>query len=181
MNQRLLGAMAAIGGIAWILGIASIWLLPRGVEGSRDTTLAMIGMALAIAFIGVALAQLGTRQGSATSVQTGRAASVASVVLALTLPVVWPVFLFGFFGFPILAAALAARGARNGVFPTWFAVVAFVAAFGVLGGIGVDVDAGQDQTLAIVAVVGVPALLLAWLALRGTPLSSTAPPELDPA
>ena len=181
VNQRLLGAMAAAGGIAWIIGIASIWLLPRAIDGSRDLSLAMAGMALAIAFIGVALAELGTRPGSATSARTSRAASVVSVALAVTLPVVWLVFLFGLFGFPILAAALAIRGARNGTFPAWFAVVTVIAAFGILGGIGADVDAGRDQTLALITLVGVPALLLGWLALRGSSLSSTPPPELDPA
>jgi len=181
VNQRLLGFMAAVGGIAWILGIASIWVLPRAIDGSRNLGLALIGMALAVAFIGIALAELGTRSSSATSVRTGRAASVASVILALTLPLVWPAFLIGFFGFPILAAALAIRGTMNDVFPGWFAVVATIAAFGVLGGIGADVDAGRDQTLALVAVVGLPALLLAWLALRGIAARPTAPPELDPA
>ena len=69
----------------------------------------------------------------------------------------------------------------NGVFPAWFAVVATIAAFGILGGIGADVDAGRDQTLALIAVVGLPALLLAGLALRGQAISSVAPPSSDPA
>ncbi len=99
----------------------------------------------------------------------------------ITLLIAWPVFLFGLFGFPILAALLAIRGTRNGVFPAWFAIVASVAAFGVLGGIGADVDAGRDQTLALIAVVGLPALLLAGLALRGRPISSMAPSTPDPA
>ena len=179
--QRTFGFMAAAGGIAWIIGILSIFVLPRDVEGSRSLGLAMIGMTLAIAFIGAALGDLGTRPGSAASARTGRAVIVVSLVLGLTLLVAWPVFLFGFFGFPILAALLAIRGTRNGVFPTWFAVVASIAAFGVLGGVGVDVQAGHDETLALIAVVGLPALLLASLALRGGPLSSAAPPELDHA
>ena len=111
MNQRLLGFMAAGGGIAWIVGILSIFVLPRGIDGSRSLGLAMIGMALAIAFIGIALAELGhasadRRRAPGLAVS----ASVVSVILALTLPLVWPVFLIGFFGFPILAAALAIRG-----------------------------------------------------------------------
>jgi hypothetical protein len=181
VNQRTFGFMAAAGGIAWILGILSIFVLPRDVEGSRSLGLAMVGMALAIAFIGAALGDLGTRPGSARSARTGHAVIVLSIALGFTLLVAWPIFLFGFFGFPILAALLAIRGTRNGVFPTWFAVVASVAALGVLGGIGVDVQAGHDETLALIAVVGLPALLLAGLALRRTPLSSTSPPELDPA
>lgn len=181
VHQRLLGAMAAIGGIAWIVGIASIFALPRGIDGYRNLSLAMIGMALAIALIGIALAELGTRSGSTTSANTGRVTSIVSVVLALTLPMVWPVFLFGYFGFPILAAVLAIRGTMNGVFPSWFAVVSAVAALGVLGGIGADSVNGQDQTMAFVVVVGLPALLLAWLALRGPALSSAPPPSIDAA
>jgi hypothetical protein len=175
VNQRTFGFMAAAGGIAWIVGILSIFVLPRDVAGSRSLGLAMVGMALAMPLIGAALGDLGTRQGSATSARTGHAVIVVSIVLGLTLLPAWPVFLFGLFGFPILAALLAIRGTRNGVFPTWFAVVASIAGLGVLGGIGADVDAGRDQTLVLIAVVGVPALLLAGLALRGTPLTSTTP------
>jgi hypothetical protein len=181
VNQRLLGAMAAIGGIAWTVGVASIFVLQRDAFGDRNLTLAMIGLALAIAFIGIALGELGTRQGSASSRRTGRAISAVSIVLALTLPVIWLVFLFGLFVFPIMAALLAIRGTRNGVFPGWFAVVSTAAAFAVLGGVGIDAQAGKDQTLVLLAVVGLPPLLLAWLALRGTAAPSAAPPEPDPA
>lgn len=180
VNQRAFGFLAAAGGLAWILGILSIFVLPRDGEGSRSIGLAMVGMAVAIAFIGAALGDLGTRPASATSTRTGRAVVVVSLGLGLTLLMAWPIFLFGLFGFPILAALLAIRGTRNGVFPTWFAVVASIAAFGVLGGIGVDVQAGHDETLALIAVVGLPALLLAGLALRGTSLSAT-PSTADPA
>jgi len=181
VNQRLLGAMAAIGGIAWIIGVASIFVLQRDAFGDRNLTLAMIGLALAIACIGIALGELGTRDGSAPSLRTGRAISTVSVVLALTLPVIWPVFLFGLFGFPIMAAMLAIRGTRNGVFPGWFAVVSTAAAFAVLGGIGIDAQAGKDESLVLLTVVGLPPLLLAWQALRGTAAANPAPPELDPA
>lgn len=181
MNQRLLGAMAAIGGIAWIIGVASIFLLQRGAFGDRNLALAMIGLALAIAFIGIPLGELGTRHGSATSLRTGRAISTVSVILALTLPVIWPVFLFGLFGFPIMAAMLAIRGTRNGVFPGWFAAASTAAAFAVLGGIGIDTQAGKDQSLVLLVVVGLPPLLLAWLALRGMAATKAAPPKVDPA
>jgi hypothetical protein len=180
VNQRSFGFLAAAGGIIWILAILSMFVLPRDAEGSRSLGLAMVGMALAMAFIGAALGDLGTRRASATSERTGRLVIVVSLALGLTLVIAWPIFLFGLFGFPILAALLAIRGTRNGVFPTWFAVVASIAALGVLGGIGVDMQAGRDQTLALIAVVGVPALLLAGLALRGTPLSSTSA-SADPA
>jgi hypothetical protein len=180
VNQRLLAAMAAIGGIAWTIGVASIFVLQRDAFGDRNLTLAMIGMALAIAFIGIALGELGTRNGSATSRRTGHAISAVSIVLGLTLPMIWLVFLFGLFGFPIMAAMLAIRGTMNGVFPGWFAVVSTAAAFAVLGGIGIDTQAGKDQSLVLLAVVGLPPLLLAWLALRGTAALSAAPPDLDP-
>jgi hypothetical protein len=186
VNQRAFGFVAAAGGIIWILGILSIFVLPRDAEGSRSLGLAMVGMALAIAFIGAALGDLGTRRASATSERTGRLVIVVSLALGLTLVVAWPIFLFGLFGFPILVALLAIRGTRNGVFPTWFAVVASIAGLGVLGGIGVDMQAGHDETLVLIAVVGLPALLLAWLALRGpslarTPSVSPTPPRADPA
>ncbi len=180
VNQRAFGFVAAAGGIAWILGILSMYVLPRDSEGSRSLGLAMVGMALAIACIGAALGDLGTRPGSVASARTGRAVVVVSIALGFTLLPAWPVFLFGLFGFPILVALLAIRGTQNGVFPTWFAVVASIAALGVLGGIGADMQAGHDETLALIAVVGLPALLLAALALRG-PIASVAPPTPDPA
>jgi hypothetical protein len=181
VNQRAFGFLAAAGGIIWILGILSIFVLPRDDEGSRSIGLAMVSLAFAIAFIGAALGDLGTRPGSATSARTGQAIIVVSIALGFTLLMAWPVFLFGLFGFPILAALLAVRGTRNGAFPTWFAVVASIAALGILGGIGVDVSAGHDETLALIAVVGLPGLLLAWLALRGGPIASATPGALDPA
>ena len=181
VNQRTLGLVAAIGGVAWILGVASIFVLPRGVDGYRNLSLANLGLALAIAFIGIALGELGTREGSETSRRTGRSISVVSLVLALTLPIVWPIFMFGLFGFPILAAMSAGRGARNGVFPGWIVIVFTAAAFSVLGGIGIDAEAGNDQSLVILAVVGLPALLLAWLAFRGRSASATAMPTEEPA
>jgi hypothetical protein len=122
-------------------------------------------------------AELGTRCGSATSQRTGHDLAV-SIVPVLTHPDLL-VFL-GFFGFPIMAAMLAIRGTRNGVFPGWFAVVSTAAAFAVLGGIGIDAQAGKDQSLVVLVVVGLPPLLLAWLALRGVAAPSAAPPDLEP-
>jgi hypothetical protein len=181
MARKQLGLIAAIGGIVWILGVASIFVLPRGADGYRTVWLASLGLALAIAFIGIALGELGTREGSETSRRTGRRISVVSVVLALALPMVWPIFMFGLFGFPIVAAMAAGRGARNGVFPGWIGIVFTAAAFSVLGGIGIDAEAGNDQSLVILAVVGLPALLLAWLAFRGRSASATPMPMHEPA
>jgi hypothetical protein len=83
VNQRAFGFLAAAGGIAWILGILSIYVLPRDVEGSRSLGLAMVGMALAIACIGAALGDLGTRQGSAAA-PDGPGGLVVQFVLGLT-------------------------------------------------------------------------------------------------
>ena len=46
VNQRLLAAMAAIGGIAWIIGILSTYVLPLDMYGDRDTGLAIWGVAI---------------------------------------------------------------------------------------------------------------------------------------
>ena len=175
-NQGELGAVAAVGGLAWIVGISSIFVLPRGVDGYRDLGLATIGLALALAFIGIALGELGTREGSASSRRTGRTISVVSAVLGFALLWLWPVFLFGLFVFPIVAALAAGRGARNGIFPGWIAFAFAAAAFSVLGGIGIDVNNGKDQTLVYLAVVGVPALLLAWFVFQAR--SASATPQL---
>ena len=181
LNQGELGAVAAIGGIAWIIGVASMFVLPRGVDGYRDLGLTTIGVALAVAFIGIALGELGTREGSASSRRTGRTISIVSAVLGLALLWLWPVFLFGMFVFPIVAALAAGRGARNGVFPGWIAIVFTVAAFSLLGGIGVDMNNGKDQTLVLLVAVGAPALLLGWFAFRGRPASVLPQPLEEPA
>ena len=181
LNHGEFGVVAAVGGIAWIVGVASMFVLPRDNEGYRDLGVATIGLALAMAFIGIALGELGTRSGSASSQRTGRTISVVSAVLGLALLWVWPVLLFGLFGFPIVAALAAGRGVRNGVLPGWIAIAFIAAAFSVLGGIGIDANNGKDQTLAYLVAVGVPALLLAWFAAR-RPSPSTAPhPREEPA
>ena len=157
------------------------FVLPRGVDGYRDVGLATVGLALAMAFIGIALGELGTREGSASSRRTGRTISGVSAVLGLALLGIWPVFVFALFGFPILAALAAGRGVRNGVFPGWIAIAFTATAFSVLGGIGVDANAGKDSTLVFIVTVGVPALLLGRFAARG-PSPSTAPqPREEPA
>ncbi len=180
MNQKEFGVVAAIGGIAWLLGVVSIFILPRGVDG-RDVALATVGLALAVAFIGIALGELGTREGSETSRRTGRAISIACGVMGALGLIIWPFFVLALFGFPILAAIAAVRGARNGAFPGWIAIAFGAAAFSVLGGIGVNAQAGNDQTLVLLAVVGVPPLLLGWVAFRGLDASVTRPPTHEPA
>jgi hypothetical protein len=52
VNQRLLGVLAAIGGIAWIIGVATALILPPDEFGDHDNTYAVIGVAIGSSLIG---------------------------------------------------------------------------------------------------------------------------------
>jgi hypothetical protein len=161
VNQRQLGVAAAIGGIAWIVAVVSFNVLPATPEGYVDMSLAIPGLAVGIAMIGIALGELGTRRGSATSARTGHIMAVISVVLAGSLFMPWPFMVIGFLGFPVLAVVAVLRGAMNRAIPGWFVAVVFVVAAvtwtaGILG----DATAGPWALV----LVGPAAFVLAWLA-----------------
>lgn len=176
MSQRVLGAMAAVGGLAWILGFASLLVLPRDPYGERDATVALIATIFAGSFICIALGELGTRAGSATSRRVGHAITVASVAAAAMIVFPWPVFVIGLFAFPIIGMLAAARGAQSGVFPGWYrAVVVGLAIATLLGFLG---SVGQDAAVVLMSALGLAGLALAWLTLRG---QAAAEPEAGPA
>ena len=64
LDQRRLGVMAAVGGIAWIIGVAMALILPPDEYGDHGRPFAVIGLAIGASLIGIALGQLGTRPGS---------------------------------------------------------------------------------------------------------------------
>ena len=175
MNQKQLDLVAAIGGIAWILGVASMVMLPAEPGGYRDVSLALIGFAVGIVLIGVALGELGTRRGSATSARTGHVVAVISVAFGGLMLMPWPLFVIGLLGFQVLAFAAALRGANNGALPGWVVVVFAGAAVASIGGSlgGVETDAG----IVLIILIGPAALPLAWSAFT----SPTDTPEVSPA
>lgn len=172
MSQRLLGAMAAIGGIAWILGIASTYVLPPDVYGERDTSLAVWGVAIGGALIGISLGELSTRPGSIS--WTGHAIAIASVVLSLTVLLGWPLFIAGLAGIPIVLMLGAARAYQTDRLPGWAVVVLEVAS--VAGLIGLFGSTGGP----LYASIGLVGLVLAFIALR-PPAMAAAGPTQEPA
>ena len=152
-----------IGGIAWILAVVSVFVLPRQPDGYRDVSLAQFGLALGIAMTGIALGELGTRHGSATSARTGHIVTVISVVFGGLMLTPWPFFVIGLLGFPVLGVVAAFRGAMNGALPGWFVILFAVASVasitGSMGNIG-----NSDVGPLLILLVGLAALVLAWLA-----------------
>ncbi len=177
MNQKQLGVVAAIGGIAWILAVTSLFMLPIHPGGDRDTSLAVLGLALGIAMTGIALGELGTRVGSPTSARTGHIVAVLSVALGGLMIMPWPFVIVGGFGFPALGVVAALRGARNGAMPSWFVIVFVVAAMASTAGtMGQDIRNSESGPL-LIGSMGLAALALAWLALT----RHTDAPEVSPA
>ncbi len=163
MRQRQLGIVAAIGGIAWILAVVSIFVLPRQPDGYWDFGPAQFGLALGIAMTGIAIGELGTRQGFPTSTRTGHVIALVSVGLGVLMLMPWPFFTFGLLGFPVLGVVAALRGAMNGVIPGWFVVVfAGAAVASVVGSMGSTPN--NDVALLMILLVGPAALVLALLA-----------------
>lgn len=175
MNQRLLGIAAAIGGVAWIVGVATMFVLDRDSEGNRDASVAIFALAVGIALIGIALGGLGTRPASRSSAATAVIVGAISVLMALTAPWPWPLFILALLGFPILTVVAALRGTTNGTMPPWIVLaftLAAVAVFAVTSG-GIQ----TDTELVLFTLPGLAALLLAW-----TAFTSQAPsPEVRPA
>jgi hypothetical protein len=163
MNQRLLGIAAAIGGIAWIVGFATMFVLPRESEGYRNPSLAVVGVAVAIPLIGIALGMLGTRSDSPASSRTGLIVAGISVVIAPLALGLWPWFVIPILGFPVLTVIAAVRGLNNGAMSGWIALAFTVGALGVYAGMGGLIE--TDTGLAGFTLLGVAALAVAWAAL----------------
>jgi hypothetical protein len=177
MNIRRLGAVAAIGGIVWLIAIVSTLVLPLDVEGNRDTSIATLGLAFAIGLTGIALGELGSRRGSTSSATTGHLVAVVSVVLGGLLLGGWPLLIIPLIGFPIVGFLAAVRGARNEAMPGWLAVVFGVAAIASIAGtfgVGTDTEVG----MVLLSSIGLAALVLAWAAISGLSTGST---EAHPA
>jgi len=167
VNQRILGAMAAIGGLVWIVGIVSTYLLPLDVYGERDTSLAVWGVAIGAGLIGIALGELGTRPGSAS--WPGHAIAIASISLGVTVLLGWPWLVIGLTGLPLMVMLGAARAYQTDALPGRAvaalgvaSVTALVGVFGFTGG-------------PLYAAIGVAGLVLAVMAFR----SIEAPPAAE--
>jgi hypothetical protein len=161
MRSRALGLLAAIGGVSWILAIASLFVLtPPG--GDREEAIAAVGLGAGMALMAVALAQLGTRNGSTMSVVTSRILALVGVALASTMIMPWPLMMIAALGFPLFAIVGAVRGAVNGRLPIWFVGLSLATLAGVLGAAGLIGEAGPWA----LTLVGVTALVLAALAFR---------------
>ena len=176
MSQRLLGVVAAIGGIAWILAVASMFALPRNMDGDRDTSIAVFGLAIGMALTGIALGELGSRRGSASSAITGHVIAVIGIVFAVMVPVPWPVFIIPLYGFPVLGLIAAVRGSRNDALPGWLPVVFGAALVGAFAGYMGSIE--TDPSLVLIGSIGLAALTLAWVAVSGR---SARPSETIPA
>ena len=175
VNQKVLGILAAIGGLVWIVGVLTLFLLPRDPDGYRDFSLAWFGWAAAAALIGIALGEIGTRAGSATSARTGHIIAAAGLGSAGLMLMPWPVMVVGLFAVQILVGGAAVRGARNGALPPWLALAFAAGAVGLfIGSMGViQTDAG----LALASLLGLAAVLLGWSAFTNRASS----PETRPA
>jgi hypothetical protein len=176
MSVRVLGAVAAIGGIAWVLGIVSMFIQPRDAEGYRDATLAIVGFAVGLALIGIALGELGSRTGSASSARMGRAVAAGSVILGVLGVMPWPIFAIPLLTFPPLAFLAAVRGTTNDAMPGWLAPVFGVTGLAALAGFLGSLEG--DPQLLLIGSIGPAALALAWIALSGR---TAEPPAVSPA
>jgi len=144
VNQRLLALAAAGGGILWIISFA-IWLTSY-VPATDTYDLRVIpGLAIAIALMGVAIGELGTRPGDAGSSVVGHLIAIISVVFAVVMPVPlvldqmeagWGLMVMPVFFFPVVAGLAAVRGLRNGVFPAWVMAAVVIGAIAAWIGFG---------------------------------------------
>ena len=174
MNRRLLGTLAAIGGIAWIIGVALALILPPDEYGDHDNAYAVISLAIGASLIGIILGQLGTRPGSRS--RTGLAIGIAAIVLGLTVTMGWPWFMVFLVGYPILLLLATARAYMTGGLPPWSVLV--IGSTSVLALVGVfDLPelAGTGDAFALFGLIGVGGLVLAVAALRP---QSSAPSRL---
>lgn len=175
MDRKVLGILAAIGGTIWLVGVASMFVLPMGSDGYRQAELAFLSFAAAVVLIGVPLGLLGTDPSSSQSRTTGFVVVAISIVLGVVALMPWPIFVAAFYGFPIVAVLAAARGSRNGTLPGWIVLAFFLGVIGLAGGSvgGVETDLG----LAMFSFFGVAGLLLAGVAFS----QHTEPRLISPA
>lgn len=169
MNNKLLGLLAAIGGLAWMLTVVSLFVMPRDAEGSRDLYLALVALAIAMASTGVALGELGTRAGSPKSTSTGHKLAVISVVFGALMLLPWPGPVIGGFAFPVLGVVAARRGATNGTLPRWFVAVFVIAAVASTAAVVGQSTRNTEFGPLLIGSMGLAALVLAALAIgRGS-------------
>jgi hypothetical protein len=173
VSQRLLAFMAAIGGIAWIIGFATTLFLPLDPYGDPDTSIARFGVAIGSSLIGIALGELGTRAGSRS--WTGHAVALAGVILGLTVLFDYPWFILGLVGIPLLIMLGAARAYQGDRLPGWS--VAGTAAAAVLALVGVF---GNGGGLALFALMGAVGFVLALATVRVPPSVTSAGPTQEP-
>jgi hypothetical protein len=173
VNQRLLGVLATIGGIAWIIGIATSLILPPDEFGDRDNSLAAIGVAIGSSLIGIALGEFGTRPGSRS--WTGHAIAIAGIVLGLTMLMGWPWFMLGTVGIPVLIILGAARAYQTRAIPGWSVVVIGVASIAALVGVF-----GTGGDFVLFALIGVAGLVIALVTFRSSAGVTSAPTQ-EPA
>jgi hypothetical protein len=174
-NPRLLGTLAAIGGIAWIVGVAMALTLPPDDYGDRDNTFAVIGLVIGASLIGIVLGQLGTRPGSRS--RTGHAIAIAGFALGLTVAMGWPWFMVFVVGYPILVLLATARASMTGGLPPWSAlVIGLTSVLALVGVFDLPELAGTGDAFALFGLIGVGGLVLAVAASRPP---SSAPSRLS--
>jgi len=180
MSQRLFALMAAAGGVLWMAGIAAWLTAPLTAVGDRDSASAMPMTALGIALMGIAIGELGTRPGNASSRTMGHVIAGTSVLFAVLLPLpyvlnqtdaAWGFIVLSLFGFPVVAMLGAGRGRMNGVIPTWLAVVIGVGAVTAWVGFG---GSTPDSAKWVALLFGLAFILLGGQAL------TTARRSLEP-
>jgi hypothetical protein len=174
VTQRLLGVLAAIGGLAWIIGFATAMVLPPDPYGDPDTSLARYGVAIGSCLIGIALGELGTRPGSRS--WTGHAISVAGVILGLTVIFDYPWFIIGLVGIPLLIMLGAARGYQARSIPVWSVAVIGVASVAALVGVF-----GTGGGLALFALMGAVGFVIALVTFRPPTRVVPGGPSQEPA
>jgi hypothetical protein len=165
MNNRLLGLLAAIGGLAWMLTVVSLFLMPLDAAGERNLSVAAVALALGMATTGVALGELGTRPGSPDSTSTGHKVAVSSVVFGALMLLPWPGPVVGGFAFPVLGVVAAWRGATNGTLPRWFVAVFVVAAVASTAAVVGQSTRNSEFGPFLIVAMGLAALALAVVAL----------------
>lgn len=169
VDPRLLGTLAAIGGIAWIIGVAMAFIVPPDEYGDHDNTFAVIGLVIGASLIGIVLGQLGTRPGSRS--RTGTAIAIAGIALGLTFAMGWPWFMVCIVGYPVLVILAAARGYRTGQLPGWsVAVIESTSVLALIGSFSLPELFGSGSGFALFSLIGVAGLVLAFASLR--PLSA---------
>jgi hypothetical protein len=144
VSHRALALMAAGGGVFWIISFV-IWLGSYVPAIDQYDLRVIPGFAIGIALMGVAIGELGTRPGDAVSPVIGHLIAVVSLVFAIVMPIPlltgqleagWALMVMPIFVFPVVAGLAAARGGRNGVFPTWLVVAVVVGAVAAWIGFG---------------------------------------------